>query len=151
MKKAGRNIVIVFLIECAVIVLCTLIDQVVFQVCVWAKCENEISWKLLSIIQKITIPTVGIMFLGSLICKARKNDPAKNTSKKTKAIISTCFRIWRYVLIFLIFLAVLRDRYAGHPSDEFVLSRAHIFLLCINNILIALTGYNLGFTEILKR
>lgn len=151
MKKADRKIVIAFILECIVIVLCTLIDQVVFQLCVWSKYENEISWKVLNIIQIITIPTVVVMFLGSLICNLCKIAPAKNTSKKIEAIIATYFRSWRYILVFLILLSVLRDRYAGHPLDEFVLTRAHIFLLCINNILLALTGYNLGFTEILKR
>lgn len=151
MKKAGIVLLFFFLLEFALISLSTVIDLGVLHVCIWSDIDNEISWKMIRIIQIITIPIVGVMFLVSLFCKAWKIDLAEKSSDTMRNRIVAYFRIWRYVLFSLMFLSVLRDYYAGHPLDEFELSRAHVFLLCLNNIFMALTGYNIGYKEIVRK
>ncbi len=146
MKKKDKIILFCFLAETVVVFLSFTVDLVVFHLSARSILNAEISLKVLKTVQSITVCPLISMFLVSLFCKVRKYNLAEKIPQNTKSKI--VIFIWLCSLI-LLFLILLID-FSGRPVDEFNLGRDHTLVVCLSGFLFGLTGWNLGFNEILR-
>lgn len=102
-------------------------------------------------VQIITIPISGILALASAAIKIQKKDLTKHLPKRLHSKIITIFKVRDCVFLLLMFTSGLHERYVGHVGDEYVLARAQVFLLMFNCGLMAISEYNIGFSDQFKR
>lgn len=151
MKNAGKGILMFILIGNACIFFSTLINYALFQICVWLNMDHAIAWQALKPVQIITIPISGILALASVAIKIQRKDLTKHLPKRLHSKIITIFKVRDCVFLLLMFTSGLHERYVGHVGDEYVLARAQVFLLMFNCGLMAISEYNIGFSDRFKR
>lgn len=151
MKNKQKILLIFFLTGAAVVFLSLFVNEILFEVVVWTNMDHKIALQSLKIVQLITVPLSGAIFLASLFFAIRKRDLTEKLSKGKRNKIFLVFKTQYLILWFLALICGIHQRYAGDAMDEFITARAHVYLICLNLLFVALSGKNIGFYEILRR
>ena len=144
MKERERILYWAFVVVLLFVYVSCLLNEGVYQVCIWRDLDYTLSWQVLKTVQIMLVPPVAGLLLLSLHYKLWKKKPLKGLPFNKKNRTNLMIMLLNATFFILFHASAAPVRKTGYPFEVYRLARAHGLLLLVLAVGLNITASLLG-------
>lgn len=144
MKERERILYWAFVVVLLFVYVSCLLNEGVYQVCIWRDLDYTLSWQVLKTVQIMLVPPVAGLLLLSLYYKLWKKKPLKGLPFNKKNRTNLMIMLLNATFFILFHASAAPVRKTGYPFEVYRLARAHGLLLLVLAVGLNITASLLG-------